>query len=98
MKRGAEAAVHAPRLFVQGLDQDQVFLKLDVMNAFNALRRDKMQLAAEEMVPGLFPFVHSSNGSPSLLFWGDRTIVSAEGVQQGDPLGPFCLSIHHMTT
>ena len=28
--------------------------------------------------------------------WGDRTISSAEGVQQGDPLGPllFCLVLH----
>ena len=36
--------------------------------------------------------------SPSSLFWLDRTIQSAEGVQQGDPLGPllFCLSIHHI--
>ena len=30
----------------------------------------------------------------------DRTLQSAEGVQQGDPLGPllFCLSIQHIVT
>jgi len=48
----------------------------------------------------LFPFVHSAYSSPSSLFWGDKIIQSAEGVQQGDPLGPllFCLGIHQMCT
>ena len=100
VKRGAEAAVHAARMFVQGLNDDQVFVKLDFTNAFNTLRRNKMLLATEEIVPELLPLVHSSYGSPTLLYWGDKTVVSAEGVQQGDPLGPllFCLSIHHMIT
>ena len=37
-------------------------------------------------------------GLPSSLFWNDKQ--SAEGVQQGDPLGPllFCLCIHRMST
>ena len=34
--------------------------------------------------------------APSTLFFRDTTLLSAEGVQQGDPLGPllFCLVIH----
>lgn len=41
-------------------------------------------------------FVHSAYTSPSTLFWKDMAIQSAEGVQQGGPLGPllFCLTIH----
>ena len=37
-------------------------------------------------------------GLPSSLLWIDKQ--SAEGVQQGDPLGPllFCLCIHRMST
>ena len=33
-----------------------------------------------------------------LLIWEDKTLVSAEGVQQGDLLGPmlFFLSIHQL--
>ena len=48
----------------------------------------------------LHDIVHSVYSSPSSLFWSDRTIQSAEGVQQGDPLGPllFCLSIHRLVT
>ena len=43
----------------------------------------------------LFTFVHSAYEQPSLLFCGDHIVESAEGVQQGDPLGPllFCLAI-----
>jgi len=35
-----------------------------------------------------------------LHFWGDKIIQSAEGVQQGNPLGPllFCLGTHQMCT
>ena len=50
--------------------------------------------------PTLHSFVHSAYSSSSSHFWVDRTIQSAKGVQQGDPLGPllFCLSIQHIVT
>ena len=55
-----------------------------------------MLTAVGELVPELFPFVHSAYSSPSSLFFGDSVLDSSEGVQQGDPLGPllFCLIIH----
>ena len=60
----------------------------------NSVRRDKM-LLAEEFIPELHPFVHSSHCQSSSLMC---VVLSSEGVQQGDPLGPllFCLSIHKM--
>jgi hypothetical protein len=50
--------------------------------------------------PELLPLAYCSYRHPSLLFFGEFTIPSAEGVQQGDPLGPllFCLSIHEIIT
>ena len=50
--------------------------------------------AVQNFVPSLLPLVHSA----SLLFREDKTIQSAEDVQQGDPLGPllFCLTIHQI--
>ena len=59
-----------------------------------------MLKAVEILAPTIYPFVHSVYSSPSSLVWGDKTISSSEGVQQGDPLGPllFCLSIHHHCT
>ena len=55
-----------------------------------------MLSAAQSLFPALYSFVHSTYAAPSILMWGNRTITSAEGVQQGDPLGPllFCLILH----
>ena len=59
-----------------------------------------MLAAVMDKAPNIFPFVHSNYAETSHLFWGNRCLQSAEGVQQGDPLGPlfFCLSIQHITT
>ena len=95
---GCEAAAHAARIYIQNLPLSHVMLKLDFQNAFNTLRRDKMLEAVRESAPSLYPFIHSAYEKPSTLFCGDCTIQSSEGVQQGDPLGPFlfCLTIHPM--
>ena len=98
-KGGSEAAVHAVRLYLNDLEENCI-LKLDFRNAFNTLRRDKMLQSVKNFAPDLLHFVHSTYSSPSTLFWGDKTIQSEEGVQQGDPLGPllFCLTIHPLVS
>ena len=55
---------------------------------------------ARENIPELFHYVFSCYSSPSSLFFLGTTLQSAEGVQQGDPLGPllFCLTIHPLIT
>ena len=59
-----------------------------------------MLAAVEEFTPSLLPFVHSAYSSVSKLFWEDVEVASAEGVQQGDPIGPllFCITIHKMVS
>ena len=96
--QGAEAAVHAACLFLDNLQPSEVILKLDFKIAFNTTRHEKMLNAVRSLVPELAPFIHSVYGKPSTLFWGQRTLSSREGVQQGDPLGPllFCLMIHEL--
>ena len=42
VRGGAEAAVHATRLYLNNLQSDHAVLKLDFKNAFNCLRRDTM--------------------------------------------------------
>ena len=93
---GAEATVHASRLYLLLLPPDHVLLQLDFRNAFNTVRRDKILSAARDMVPEIFPFIFAHYSAPSTLFFRETTILSAEGVQQGDPLGPllFSLVIH----
>src|SRR5260221_9234954 len=49
-------------------------------------------------IPELFRFVEATYGKDSILAFGSFTIQSAEGLQQGDPLGPllFCLTVHEV--
>ena len=96
VKGGAEALVHSARLYVQRMDESRAFVKLDFKNAFNSVRRAAIFRAVAEHRPDLLAFIESSYGSPSHLWVGeDHVIASAEGVQQGDPLGPllFCLAL-----
>ena len=73
-------------------------VKVDFGDAFNSIRRDRVLRAVEEYIPSLLPFAHLSYSSPSVLMWYDTQILSAEGIQQGDPLGPklYCLCIHKL--
>ena len=71
-------------------------VKPDFQNAFSSILWGKILEATPDLAPDIIPFVHSSYSSPTHLHWGDKLILSAEGVQQGDPLGTllFCLTIH----
>lgn len=75
---GAEAAVHATRIFLTNLEPSQAIVKLDIKDTFNSIHRDRMLQAVRDLAPELYP---------SNLSSGDHLIVSAEGVQEGDPLG-----------
>ena len=96
MPHGAEAAVHATRLYLDNMPDDHLFLKLDFSNAFNSLRRDRMMESVRQRTPEMYPFVFSAYEEPSSLLCGDAVLPSLERVQQGDPLGPllFCLTIY----
>jgi len=71
-------------------------VKLDFANAFNSLHRSDMLLSVRDRLPELYAFCLSSYSQPSFLYFGSHVILSQEGPQQGDPLGPllFCSTIH----
>ena len=96
VKGGIEAAVNAGHHFLDSLSPDEAQVKLDFRNAFNSVRRDHMLRSVLSVCPAIFPLVFSAY-SASFLFWEDRILLSSEGVQQGDPLGPllFCITLHH---
>ena len=73
-----------------------VVAKLDFNNAFNTLRPDRMLLSVSDSIPEILPFCQLAYQDPSVLAYGSRSILSCEGVQQGDPLGPllFSLTLH----
>ena len=89
VKGGCEALIHSARRFVAGRGVEKAFIKLDFSNAFNSVRRDSVLEAVALHRPDLRDFVCSSYGSPSSLWFGESRILSAEGVQQGDPLSPL---------
>ena len=53
---------------------------------------------AIEHLPLAYSYIKSSYDEASFLVRQNDTILSAEGVQQGDPLGPllFCIAIQHI--
>ena len=95
-----EAAVHVCRLYLNNLPSDKAILKVDFENAFNSIRRDKILQAVEKHIPELVPYVHSAYSSPTTLQWDNVQLVSAESIQQGDPIGPmlFCIAIHELVS
>ena len=91
---GAEAIVHSVRHFLLE-NEDSILVKLDYTNAFNSISRSEMILTVKEKYPHMLPFILQCYGTKSFLCYGNEIILSEEGVQQGDPLGPllFCLLI-----
>ena len=99
VKRGSEGTIHALRAFLTDNENTGfMLLKIDFKNAFNSVRRDCFLSYVKQGFPGAAPFVYNCYSTPSALFWQEDILDSAEGVQQGDPLGPFlfCLSISEL--
>jgi hypothetical protein len=92
---GCEAAVHATRRFLANMPDDFVAVKLDFTNAFNSIHRDAVLTAIADKLPDIYQFCHLAYHQTSILQYGSEIVESAEGMQQGDPLGPllFCLGI-----
>jgi Reverse transcriptase (RNA-dependent DNA polymerase) len=91
---GCEAAVHATRRFLSSMSDKFVVAKIDFSKAFNSIRGDSVLEAVSASVPEIYGFCCLAYQNTSILQFGQRTIASDEGVQQGDPLGPllFCLT------
>ena len=93
-QNGAEAIVHSVRNYLQSHRNDSfIMLKVDFKNAFNSIRRDVVLHQIKKDARNLFPFMWQMYGASTNLFYEDRIILSAEGMQQGDPLGPLGFSL-----
>lgn len=92
---GCEAVLHAARRFAEiARNGDLVAWRADLENAFNRVDRKALWDAVTEDAPELIPYVTAAYGAPTLLFvWGDNTISSEQGTQQGDPLAPLLFAL-----
>ena len=93
IRGGVEAAVHATRIFLQNKNPPKSHCKTILSERFNSIHRDRMLSAVQNLAPKIFPLVHSAYSSSSSFFWGDRILMSSEGVQQRDTLGPLLFSL-----
>ena len=99
VKAGCEAIVHAVRSVIQDPDippESRSCLLLDFQNAFNNIGRQHIFGEVRSRLPGLAAWMECCYGTQPILHFGDYTILSQCGVQQGDPLGPlaFGLALH----
>ena len=103
VKGGAEAAVHAVRTFItNNIDSSdhKVIVKLDMMNAFNSVRRDHVLQTCLDRTPEIAKLSFLAYCKPSSVIASGHSITSSTGVQQGDPIGPllFALAVDQISS
>ena len=97
VENGAEAIVHALRRYIDthSLHQSVYVALVDFSNAFNRVNRTKLINLVREFCPSIASWVEALLCQAASLYGssGEFITFSAQGVQQGDPLGPvlFCI-------
>ena len=90
---GTEVIIHKTRLHLANNPCDML-IKIDFKNAFNCLMRAKILDSVATTLPGAYQYILNAYEKPSILSYGSNVIKSAEGIQQGDAMGPllFCMT------
>ena len=98
--QGMEKIIHQVRRIVDSsisqpsLWKNKAILKVDLKNAFNNISRSSFLKIVQYCFPSFMPFISSCyDQTAELIFSSGDFIHSAEGVQQGDPLGPALFSL-----
>ena len=99
MQAGCESIVHALARVQEDSDvppEDRWTLLVDFSNAFNCINRERMFQEVRRRIPTMSAWMEMCYGAQPFLRFGEHSILSCCGVQQGDPLGPlgFSLALH----
>ena len=100
VKGGAERALHLVQAWLESGDEDHIFIKLDLSNAFNSCSRQQM-LSSFFSHPVLSPawnlFSWAYSEPSPLLYYNldklEHILSSSEGGRQGDPLMPLAFAL-----
>ena len=92
---GTERIVHRTRTFWEacGDHHDACLVKWDFRNAFNSIARSAVLARVQRDFPEIATWAWWTYGESSNLWYDGGHMDSDEGVQQGDPLGPFLFSL-----
>ena len=96
VKGGAEAAVHTVRKFItNNIDSNdhKIIVKLDMMNAFNSVRRNHVLQTGLDRTPEIAKLSSLAYGKPSSVIASGHSITSSTGVKQGNPTGPLLFAL-----
>ena len=94
---GTERLVHHVNLLLESHD-DWVLLKSDIKNAFNSIERALLLPMVKKSFPDIFEHVQGMYSEYSHLVFqqgSESFLLSSQGVQQGNPLGPFLFFSHY---
>ena len=80
-------------MLVVAMPNDHVIAKLDFTSAFNCSQRDVMLETILRYVPKIFACSHLFCSNSTLLKFNSSTIISDQGIQQRDPLGPLLFAL-----
>ena len=100
VRGGAEAAVAAVREALRRGGGRLWVLKVDLENAFNTIDRESILKTVKEFFPEMEAWYRLCYGEPAKLFCEGEELSfgSAQGVQQGDPLGPLLFALGLLAT
>ncbi|GJX80911.1 putative reverse transcriptase domain-containing protein [Tanacetum coccineum] len=92
---GGEVILHAVNRLIEGRRDDVglSMLLVDFKNAFNLVDQDVMLQEVRLRCPAISRWVKFCYSHPTRLYYGEHTLWSCQGVQQGDPLGPLLFSL-----
>ncbi|XP_074313962.1 uncharacterized protein LOC141649165 [Silene latifolia] len=92
---GGEVILHALNRLVEarGGVEGLSMLLVDFQNAFNLVNRETMLQEVRRHCPVISRWVDFCYSTSARLYYGEHSLWSCRGVQQGDPLGPFLFAL-----